>query len=231
MAGRSSNRGRPLALQLLLAVLLGAPLALADDLASDSGSSPSAEPGVAADFVSRLLRFRDNLDYRFRDRILSPLSEADRRSFQGLDYFEPAPELALTAVFERAGDRSVFAMPTFDHRTLRYYHYGTLSVSLGDRPLRLKAFRRDGTEGNRNILLVPFRDATNGVETYAGGRYIELSLPLPETPVLDFNRAMNPLCAYDPSYACPIPPPENRLEVPIRAGEKRYPAGFESTRS
>ena len=74
-----------------------------------------------------------------------------------------------------------------------------------------------------NLLLVPFRDPTNGGETYPGGRYIELSLPLPETPVLDFNRAMNPLCAYDPSYACPIPPPENRLPMPIRAGEKRYP--------
>jgi uncharacterized protein (DUF1684 family) len=233
MAGRSSSQGRscPFALHLLLAALLGAPLAVADDLAGDSGGRRSAGPGFAADFVSRLLRFRDNVDYRFRDRILSPLAEADRRSFQGLDYFEPVPELALTARFERAGDSSVFAMPTFDRRTLRYSHYGTLSVSLGDRPLRLKAFRREEAGGNRNILLVPFRDATNGAETYAGGRYIELSLPLPEAPVLDFNRAMNPLCAYDPSYACPIPPPENALEVPIRAGEKRYPAGSASTGS
>ena len=69
---------------------------------------------------------------------------------------------------------------------------------------------------------MPFRDATNGIETYAGGRYIELPLPLPALPVLDFNRAMNPLCAYDPSYACPIPPADNRLSIPIRAGEKRY---------
>ena len=223
MAGRFSGASNRVALQLMLAALLCAELASADDPGRDSASA-TAGAVTEADFVSRLLRFRDNVDFRFRDRILSPLSETDRQSFQGLDYFDPAPELALTALFERAGDRSVFAMPTFDRRTLRYSHYGTFSAFLGNQPVRLKAFRREEADGNRNLLLVPFRDSTNGTETYAGGRYIELSLPLPEAPVLDFNRAMNPLCAYDPSYACPIPPPENRLAVPIRAGEKRYPS-------
>jgi len=186
-------------------------------------NSAPAGPGFAPDFLERLLRHRDNVDFRFRDRILSPLSEPDRQSFQGLDYFDPEPELALTALFERAGDRSVFAMPTYDRRTLRYSHFGTFTTALGEQRVQLKAFRREEEDGRRDLLLVPFRDATNGSETYAGGRYIELSLPLPDAPVLDFNRAMNPLCAYDPSYACPIPPPENRLSVPIRAGEKQYP--------
>lgn len=205
-------------------LLLGAPLIRADGRGAQSDrAAVPAGPGDQPEFLERLLRFRDNVDFRFRDRILSPLAEADRDSFQGLDYFEPVPELALTALFERAADPGVFAMPTYDRRTLRYSHYGTLSVLLGDRPVRLKAFRREETGAARNLLLVPFRDPTNGNETYAGGRYIELALPLPDVPVLDFNRAMNPLCAYDPTYACPIPPPENRLTVPIRAGEKQYP--------
>ncbi len=227
MAGRFKLHRHALASACSLCLLLFASLLptkepLAEGPGSVGGGEVRAAPGFEPDFVARLKRYRDNVDFRFRDRILSPLSEADRRSFRGLKYFEPAPELALTTVFERAGDPSVFAMPTYDRRTLRYSHYGTLSATLGDRSLRLKAFRRE-EGGMGNLLLVPFRDATNGEETYAGGRYLELSLPLPDAPVLDFNRAMNPLCAYDPTYACPIPPPENQLTVPIRAGEKRYP--------
>ncbi len=214
MAGRSK---RPSALLAIALLALISPVALADG----SGEG-SAAPVHELDFVGKLLRYRDNVDFRFRDRILSPLPEAERRAFQGLDYYEPVPELALTALFERAGSSSVFALPTFDRRTLRYSHYGTLSASLHGQPIRLKVFRSEEEGGHRNLVLVPFRDATNGDETYPGGRYIELLLPLPETPILDFNRAMNPLCAYDPSYACPIPPPENRLSLPIRAGEKRY---------
>lgn len=225
MAGRSRRRpdARCVQTATVIALLLVSSLVGGQTPVRPDGSAVASGPGHEPDYLNRLLRFRDNVDFRFRDRILSPLSAADRAEFQGLDYFEPAPELALTALFERAADRSVFAMPTFDHRTLRYAHYGTLRVTLDGHPVHLKAFRRAEPGGATNLLLVPFRDSTNGRETYAGGRYIELALPLPGTPVLDFNRAMNPLCAYDPSYACPIPPPENRLTVPIRAGEKRYP--------
>ena len=174
-------------------------------------------------YLESLAAFRDFTDYRFRDRILSPLPEAERLRFGGLNYFDTDLGLVLHARFEPARDTSSFAMPTYDRRTLTYAHHGTLEAELNGRVIRLKTFRRaeDGSLGN--VLLVPFRDATNGTETYAGGRYIEIRLPLPDRPVLDFNRAMNPLCAYDASYACPIPPPENRLAQAIRAGEQSYP--------
>ncbi len=207
----------------LILRLTGALLCLACGLMSGGAA---ADPSVttsagAGEYLSALLRYRDNVDFRFRDRILSPLSEVDRVAFTGLNYYEAQPALALPASFEAAADRSTFAMPTFNRKTLRYSHYGTLQTVLAGQTVRLKAFRREENAGP-DILLVPFRDQTNGAETYAGGRYIELPLPLPRAPVIDFNRAMNPLCAYDPSYACPIPPPENRLMLPVRAGEKRY---------
>ena len=184
-----------------------------------------AEPARASDttYLDSLAAFRDFADYRFRDRVLSPLPEAQRLAFSGLSYFEPDPAMALRAAFLPAADTSTFAMPTYDHRTLSYSHYGTLEARLDGRRVRLQAFHREGGGGLRDVLLIPFRDATNGHETYTGGRYIEMNLPLPESPVLDFNRAMNPLCAYDASYACPIPPPANHLPFAIRAGEKAYP--------
>jgi len=66
-----------------------------------------------------------------------------------------------------------------------------------------------------------FRDRTTGRETYPVGRYLEPE-PLqgdPDRWVLDFNRAYNPTCAFSPHYNCPIPPRENLLPVPVRAGE------------
>lgn len=214
---KPTARGRRLLLALLLLMSVPHPA-----IAGAGGSPAAAVEGLSPDYLASLERFRDNADFRFRDRILSPLTEAQRLSFGGLRYFEAAPELVLAAGFQAADDRSAFAMPTFNRKTLSYSHYGTLSVRLQGEVVRLKAFRRLPGYNVPDMLLVPFRDATNGEETYPGGRYIELALPLPPTPVLDFNRAMNPLCAYDPSYACPIPPPENRLTLPVRAGEKRY---------
>ncbi len=77
-------------------------------------------------------------------------------------------------------------------------------------------------------LFIPFRDATNGHETYAAGRYLVDAAksadlggdPAKGTLIVDFNFAVQPSCAFDPRWACPLAPPENRLDLPIRAGER-----------
>jgi len=69
-------------------------------------------------------------------------------------------------------------------------------------------------------LFVPFGDLTNGNETYPGGRYLDLDRTATGIYDLDFNRAYHPFCVYNSSYDCPYPPRENRLAVPIRAGER-----------
>jgi uncharacterized protein len=72
-------------------------------------------------------------------------------------------------------------------------------------------------------LFLPFRDATSGRETYGAGRYLEVEPPGADGRVLvDFNAAYTPYCAYNPDWSCPIPPGENWLSVPIRAGEKTF---------
>ena len=113
-------------------------------------------------------------------------------------------------------------MPTYNNATLAYSHYATLTAKVFGAEVRLKAFRREDPDVIRDFLLIPFKDSTNGTETYGGGRYIEIELPVSSEVVLDFNRSINPWCAYDPQYACPIPPRENHLQLAIRAGEKVY---------
>jgi uncharacterized protein (DUF1684 family) len=73
-----------------------------------------------------------------------------------------------------------------------------------------------------DYLFLPFSDATNGNETYSGGRYIDLRIPTSDSVLIDFNKAYNPYCAYNPKYSCPIVPKQNRLPIPVRAGVKAF---------
>ena len=99
-----------------------------------------------------------------------------------------------------------------------------MSFSLKGRPLELTAFV-EAEDAAFERLFVPFGDLTNGTETYAAGRYIDLDRSPSGLYEVDFNRAYHPYCFYNPTYDCPYPPAENRLALPVRAGERaRKPA-------
>jgi uncharacterized protein (DUF1684 family) len=96
---------------------------------------------------------------------------------------------------------------------------GTLEFALKGQPLKLTAFVEVGA-ANVDHLFVPFADMTTGTETYAAGRYLDLDRNATGIYIVDFNRAYFPYCYYNPTWECPYPPSENRLKVPIRAGER-----------
>ena len=77
-------------------------------------------------------------------------------------------------------------------------------------------------DGFKDYLFLPFMDDTNGEQTYAGGRYIDLRIPEGNTLKIDFNKAYNPYCAYNEKYSCPIVPRENYLDVAVKAGVKVF---------
>ena len=96
---------------------------------------------------------------------------------------------------------------------------GTLEFTVSGTPLSLTAFAPvDASVITR--LFVPFRDGTTGLESYAGGRYLDLDRTPSGIYDLDFNRAYHPNCVFNIEWECPVPPRENRLPVPIRVGEK-----------
>ncbi len=96
---------------------------------------------------------------------------------------------------------------------------GKLRFTVKGQPETLTAFV-DAAENDMRRLFVPFGDLTNGLETYQGGRYLDLDRTATGIYDLDFNRAYHPFCLYNATYDCPVPPPENRLKIPVRAGEK-----------
>ena len=152
----------------------------------------------------------------------SPLPPDQRASFTGLAYFPTDPEYRVPAVLQAAPNSPAVEMPTSTGQRRQMRRVGTLSFTLKGQPLSLGAFV-EANETDMRRLFVPFGDLTNGLETYQGGRYLDLERTASSVYDLDFNRAYHPFCLFNPSYDCPYPPPESRLKVPIRAGERLPP--------
>ena len=104
-----------------------------------------------------------------------------------------------------------------------FYRFAKLHFKIAGKELTLTAFKYSLEGEGAKYLFIPFKDSTNDKETYGVGRFMDINDPGVKEFILDFNLAYNPLCNYSPAYNCPIPPLENFLEVPIRAGEQIYP--------
>jgi uncharacterized protein (DUF1684 family) len=176
--------------------------------------------------VSDLERFRDQKDAFFREHPRSPLTPAQRRAFERLVYFPEDRGLAIRAQLETSGvdlDEPI-VMPTTTGERREYRRAGVVRFEVDREATQVTLFASPDT----HELFLPFRDATSGKESYGAGRYLEVEPPGPDGTVeVDFNYAYNPYCAYNPEWSCPIPPRENRLTVPIRAGERSFPGAAE----
>ena len=168
--------------------------------------------------------FQQQLNHEFSDPAESPLPAAERLAFKGLPFYPVAYPYCVVAQLVRDTAAVLpFGMPTSSGQLQQYRKYGELRFELNGQPQRLAIYQSLALlqkPGFADYLFVPFTDLTNGHGSYAGGRYLDLRIPPAGTTtvLLDFNRAYNPSCAYSPGYACPIPPPENRLAIGIPAG-------------
>ena len=158
----------------------------------------------------------------FRSHPQSPLPMEARRSFAGLPYFAYDPGLRVLAEVEPAEEALIMIAGSGPEPT-PFRRFATAAFELRGEPLRVALYWLESYGGG---IFLPFRDATSGSETYGAGRYLLDTVKgadLGERDgrlVLDFNFAYNPSCAYDPHWACPLAPPENRLAVTIRGGER-----------
>jgi uncharacterized protein (DUF1684 family) len=156
----------------------------------------------------------------------SPIREPERRaSFGGPWYFEHDPAYRTLAEVESAEPERVVIEGSADGRFV-FTRFGWARFELHGEPHRLALHWLEGYGGG---VFLSFRDATNGRETYGACRYLldtvkgaDLGMD-GDRLVLDFNFAYQPSCSYDPAWACPLAPPDNRLAVPVRAGERLGP--------
>lgn len=149
----------------------------------------------------------------------SPVPAADRSKLLPLAYFSIDEGYHVPARLAPAPGEVALEMPTSTGQRRRMRRAGQLRFSVKGQPMTLTAFVEENDQAMQR-LFVPFADTTNGTETYFGGRYLDLDRTATGLYDLDFNRAYQPYCVYNPQYDCPYPPRENRLPAPIRSGER-----------
>jgi len=149
----------------------------------------------------------------------SPVPKERRASFGPLPYYPIDPVYRVPAALTVVAEDVVLELPTSTGPRRKMRKIGALQFTLKGQSLALTAFVDASTNDVRR-LFVPFGDRSNGTETYPGGRYLDLDRTATGIYDLDFNRAYHPFCVFNPEYECPYPPKENRMAVPVRAGER-----------
>jgi uncharacterized protein (DUF1684 family) len=176
---------------------------------------------------TQLADFRAQVDDFMGHHPQSPLDWQQKQDFAGVDYFEENEDLIFEGEVKRfAEDEPLIEMSTNTGEIRPYRRWGQFAFAVDGQQAVLTIY----SDSQGHEFFLPFKDTTNGTETYGAGRYLDNHRPGMQQLAgdffeIDFNYAYNPYCAYSPSFSCPLPPRENWLAVPIRAGEKVFKLG------
>jgi uncharacterized protein (DUF1684 family) len=181
-------------------------------VAGCSSRPPDDDPKT---YVERITAARAAKDADFQSGS-DPIPENLKAKFLPLAYFPVDPEYHVPAALKADPNPKRQLMPTSTGAQRQVLIVGTINFTLKGQQMSLLAT----TENDLSHLTVMFSDMTSGTETYPAGRYIDLRRTGTDLYELDFNDAYHPYCYYNFTYECPYPPPENRLKVPIHAGER-----------
>jgi len=137
--------------------------------------------------------------------------------FDGIDRFDIDTNWRVEAGFTESEEGTKMDIENVIGQMVEYDVAGTVNFTVDGEEVTMVAL------GTGDRLFIPFADGTSGDETYSAGRFLYIDRPDPGDPaIIDFNLSYNPPCAISPYTTCPLPPEQNRLDFPIRAGEMNY---------
>jgi uncharacterized protein (DUF1684 family) len=165
---------------------------------------------------------RNKKDESFIADPSSPVPLENRFKFEGLNYYPLEQNWRFELELREHSEKKTLSTEDSLGGLRNFIRWGEFQFRFNDKEYVVQAYK---VKPEDQHLFIPFRDGTSGNQTYGAGRYLDLLAERDFDPgngkwILDFNRAYNPFCAYNKSYACPLVPAENWLEVPIEAGEK-----------
>lgn len=168
-------------------------------------------------------KYQTELAESYTNPDTTPLVDEERTNFHGITFFPINDKYTVKAKFTPIQDGKVIPFPTSAKKIKHYKEYGTVDFVIDGQLQQLTVYQSSPImEKYKESLFLPFMDETNGVTSYGGGRYLDLStkdLGKKSTEIiLDFNKVYNPYCAYSKHYNCPIPPANNVLDIEINAG-------------
>lgn len=175
--------------------------------------------------LSEIQVYQSQENDEFMDPDSSILPKEILAEFTGLEFYPIDLKFRVEATFLRTPDEKPFLMPTTTKRLPEYVKYGEAHFNIDGTSFKLNLYQNTQPSDDPeyiDYLFLPFTDLTSGDGSYGGGRYVDATIPKGETMIIDFNKAYNPYCAYNPRYSCPIPPKENDLLIRIEAGVKDF---------
>ncbi|MCU1286891.1 MAG: hypothetical protein JWO13_3241 [Acidobacteriales bacterium] len=173
---------------------------------------PDSDKLQSGDLTMFVINRGDKFGIRLRDK-----NSRMRKEFSGLTYYKIDPKLRIVADFIPYDPPKKIKIPTLLGTSVDQPSPGRAEFVIAG-----KKFTLEPTVEDADTLFFVFKDTTSGSETYGAGRFLYTLNAKDGKLVLDFNKAENPPCAFTPYATCPLPPPENRLSIPIRAGEMKY---------
>jgi len=204
----SRRRGVRTAAAVLAALVLGL------------GAAGCGEQADGSSYRQTVLQERLQKEMDLRSRDSRVLSAAAKDRFEGLRHFSVDTTYRFELPLRRLARPETMRVAQRTGAPAQQVKVGTVAVPLPGGPYELAVFRPEQTADS--TFWIPFSDETTGRQTYGAGRYLDVPLRAGGTVLVDFNRAYNPLCDYNPQkYNCAVAPPENHLPVPVKAGEKK----------
>lgn len=179
------------------------------ELASDENGTPTVIKNGAVSFY--LIKREDRFGIRVKNE-----NSPQRVNFKGLHWFPIDKKYKITADFEKFDEPKEVLIPNVLGGNFKMKSPGILKFKIKGKEYTLQPVEEE------DHLFIIFRDLSSKTETYGAGRFLYAEKPVNGTVTLDFNKAENPPCAFTTFATCPLPPRQNRLEVEIKAGEKRY---------
>ncbi|MDO3693534.1 DUF1684 domain-containing protein [Wenyingzhuangia sp. chi5] len=177
------------------------------------------------DYQTEIKEHRKELNVHFKDKNESPLPHHKIKNFTGLPFFPANEKYKVKAKLEFTFNTPVMYIQDTKGSSEAYQQYALATFKIDGKEFQLSIYQNlelKKKKGYENYLFIPFTDLSNGKTTYAGGRYMDTTIPDEYTGyiILDFNKAYNPYCAYNKNYICPVPPKNNHLNTSILAGVK-----------
>lgn len=172
--------------------------------------------------------YQQKLNAVFKDASKSPLKNKDLKSFKGLDFFPVDSSYIIIASIEKTPDTPFLGMATNTEEKSYYRKFGILTFTLKEKEIQLTLYKSLEESENpvfEDYLFLPFTDETSGIDSYGGGRYMDVfksKINTNGTLELNFNNTYNPYCAYNDDYSCPLTPRDNHLSMEILAGVKDF---------
>jgi uncharacterized protein (DUF1684 family) len=199
----------------ILTILIAVVVLAAVTYTLTSTESPEA-------YIEKIEAERERQFKFIRFNVESPLNDSQKMAFKKLNFYPIDPTYRVKAKMIPVENKKVRELPLTDGSVEKYIEHSFVEFSFdGAKTNRLLLLQAMNEPDKRNFFLA-FTDDTSAKETYGGGRYINARQDGKNSITLDFNLAYNPYCAYNPDFACPIPPKENMLSIAIPAGEKNY---------